>query len=170
MEFKNISLQIESKLYKTFLLSLQLSGESPDSAIEKCLRWYISNIFTKTSKEYSPTEEHQEKKSFYGTGIKRIAKWALNTNQYNHKIIKAFFLAESSSSEVTLSQLEKICSDSTNKELYVPTFKNNYAQMKFDGPKSHGKIFEDDGNRVWIWEDAKETLLKYKKHFLVKQK
>lgn len=22
--------------------------------------------------------------------------------------------------------------------------------MKIDGPKSHGKVFEDDGERVWI--------------------
>lgn len=33
---------------------------------------------------------------------------------------------------------------------YGLTFRNNYAQMKIDGPKSHGKVFEDDGERVWL--------------------
>ena len=26
------------------------------------------------------------------------------------------------------------------------------SKMKLDGSKSHGKVFEDDGERVWIWE------------------
>ena len=44
--------------------------------------------------------------------------------------------------------MKKLRSDKDHPELYVPTFKNNYLQMKIDGPKSHGKIFEDDGVRV----------------------
>ncbi len=28
------------------------------------------------------------------------------------------------------------------------TFKNNYSQMKLDDLGSHGKVFEDDGDRV----------------------
>lgn len=37
--------------------------------------------------------------------------------------------------------------------------------MKLDGPKSHGKVFEDDGNRVWIWSEVEETLFQYKASF-----
>ena len=47
-----------------------------------------------------------------------------------------------------MSMMERLCSDKEHPELYVPTFKNNYSQMKIDGPKSHGKVFEDDGERV----------------------
>ena len=47
--------------------------------------------------------------------------------------------------EATLNMMERLCSDKERPDLYVPTFKNNYSQMKLDGPKSHGKVFEDDG-------------------------
>lgn len=61
--------------------------------------------------------------------------------------------------------MENLCSERNNQELYVPTFKNNYSQMKLDGPKSHGKIFEDDGENVWVWSEVEETLMKYKNSF-----
>ena len=37
--------------------------------------------------------------------------------------------------------------------------------MKIDGPKSHGKVFEDDGERVWIWSEVEKVLLQYKNSF-----
>ena len=58
--------------------------------------------------------------------------------------------------------MERLCSDKDHPELYVPTFKNNYSQMKIDGPKSYGKVFEDDGERVWIWSEVETVLLQYK--------
>ena len=63
--------------------------------------------------------------------------------------------------------MEKLCSDKERSELYVPTFRNNYAQMKIDGPKSHGKVFEDDGDCVWIWKEVEEVLRSHKNSFLV---
>lgn len=53
----------------------------------------------------------------------------------------------------------------TNPELYEPTFRNNYSQMKLDGPKSHGKVFEDDGEKVTIWHEVENTLTRYKSSF-----
>lgn len=41
----------------------------------------------------------------------------------------------------------------------------NYSQMKLDGPKSHGKVFEDDGETVTIWREVEDTLMKYKSSF-----
>ena len=37
--------------------------------------------------------------------------------------------------------------------------------MTFDGPRSHGKVFEDDGENVWIWEEIKPRLMQYKDAF-----
>ena len=66
--------------------------------------------------------------------------------------------------------MERLCSDKEHPELYVPTFRNNYSQMKLDGPKSLGKVFEDDGNRVWIWSEVEDTLLQYKASFYQREK
>lgn len=57
-----------------------------------------------------------------------------------------------------LAQWKNYAATKNARELYVPTFRNNYAQMKIDGPKSHGKVFEDDGDRVWIWKEVEEVL------------
>ena len=91
--------------------------------------------------------------------------WALKPNQYNHKIIKSYFMSIDIAENATIVMMERLCSDKNRPDLYVPTFKNNYSQMKLDGPKSHGKVFEDDGNHVWIWNEVEETLMQYKSEF-----
>lgn len=50
-------------------------------------------------------------------------------------------------------------------ELYVPTFRNNYYQMKIDGAKTYGKVFEDDGTIVRIWSEVEGILMEYKCYF-----
>jgi len=41
--------------------------------------------------------------------------------------------------------------------------------LKIDGPKSHVKVFEDDGDNVWIWQEVEEVLLKYKSSIYVSE-
>ena len=64
-----------------------------------------------------------------------------------------------------MQELEELCSREEVPELYVPKFRNNYAQMKIDGAKTYGKVFEDDGKVVSIWNEVRETLLEYKSQF-----
>ena len=64
-----------------------------------------------------------------------------------------------------LYQLEELCSREDVPELYVPTFRNNYAQMKIDGAKTYGKVFEDDGKVVSIWDEVEGILVEYKSYF-----
>lgn len=91
--------------------------------------------------------------------------WELKAEQYNHKIIIAYFGAIGIAGQTTIALMESLCSDKEHSQLYVPTFKNKYSQMKLDGPKSQGKVFEDDGENVWIWSEVEETLIKYKSSF-----
>ena len=67
--------------------------------------------------------------------------------------------------QATITMMEQLCNDKDHPELYVPSFKNNYSQMKLDGPKSHGKVFEDDGENVWIWSEIEDMLMRYKRSF-----
>ena len=130
-------------------------GESSDEAANACLRWYIAQAFENASKEYTPkvSKQTDDNKDFYGKALQRIPMWALKPNQYNHKIIKAYFMSIDIAGEATLIMMERLCSDKERPDLYVPTFRNNYSQMKLDGPKSHGKVFEDDGECVMIWDE-----------------
>ena len=38
--------------------------------------------------------------------------------------------------------------------------------MKLDGPKSHGKVFEDDGDRVWVWKEVEDVLRRHRDSFM----
>ena len=147
---KNISFTIDSDVYEKFNIALTLSGETSDEAADACLRWYIAQAFGNVSKEYTPRATRtidSNEKDFYGKAIQRIPMWALKPNQYNHKIIKAYFMSVDIAGEATLNMMERLCSDKERPDLYVPTL-GTTTQMKLDGPKSHGKVFEDDGDRV----------------------
>lgn len=164
---KNITFTVDSDVYEKFNIALSLSRELSDEAANACLRWYIAQAFGNASKVYTPkaTKQTDTNKDFYGKALQRIPMWALKPNQYNHKIIKAYFMSIDIAEHATLMMMERLCSNKDRPDLYVPTFRNNYAQMKLDGPKSHGKVFEDDSDRVWIWDEVEETLMQYKSSF-----
>jgi hypothetical protein len=131
-----------------------------------------AQAFGNVSKEYTPRQQGYlivQIKIFTVRQFNAYQCGRLKPSQYNHKIIKAYFMAEHIAGEATLLMMERLCSDNQRPDLYVPTFKNNYSQMKLDGPKSHGKVFEDDGDRVWIWDEVEETLMKYKNSFYVEE-
>lgn len=166
---RNITVSINEDVYEKFCLAMKLTKDSENQAIETCLRWYIAKTFEKASQDYNPKavarKTADESNDYYGKAIQRIPVWALKPTQYNHKIIRAYFEAVDIAGQATIAMMERLCSDKEYPELYVPTFKNNYSQMKLDGPKSHGKVFEDDGENVWIWSEVKETLMKNKFSF-----
>jgi len=166
---RNITISINEDIYEKFCLAMNLTKDTENTAIETCMRWYIAKTFEKASQVYNPKtvarQNEDINKDFYGKAIQRIPIWAVKPNQYNHKIIRAYFKAVAATGRATIDMMERLCSDENNLELYVPTFKNNYSQMKLDGPKSHGKVFEDDGDSVWIWSEVEEVLMKYKTNF-----
>jgi len=166
---KKVTFEVDADVYEKFCIALNLTNETQDTAVENCMRWYIAKIFEKVSQDYNPEaiakDNEDVNKDFYGKANQRIPVWAVKPNQYNHKIIRAYFKAVAATGRATIDMMERLCSDKNNPELYVPTFKNNYSQMKLDGPKSHGKVFEDDGETVTIWHEVEDTLMKYKSSF-----
>lgn len=166
---KKISLTIEDDIYEKFCLALHLTKEEETKAVETCLKWYIAKTFEKVSQEYEPElvgkEDGKRKGNFYAKAVKRISVWAKRPEQYCHKIIRGFFQCQERYGQVLLNDLEEICSQEEDAELFVPTFRNNYAQMKIDGAKTYGKVFEDDGKIVSIWSEVEEVLMEYKKYF-----
>ena len=166
---RSVTFTVDADVYEKFCIALNLANETQEAAVESCMRWYIAKTFEKASQDYnSKTTTKQNKdtnKDFYGKANQRIPVWAVKPNQYNHKIIRAYFMAVTATGRATIDAMERLCSDENNPELYVPTFKNNYSQMKFDRPKSHGKVFEDDGETVTIWHEVEDTLMRFKSSF-----
>ena len=58
------------------------------------------------------------------------------------------------------------CDGNGNPALYVKRFSGNYASMKTEAGNSHGKVFEDDGNRAWIWDVVAPKCLQLRERFL----
>jgi hypothetical protein len=166
---KSVTFIVDADVYEKFCIALHLTNETKDVALENCMRWYIAKTFEKASQTYNlktiAKQNDDINKDFYGKAIQRIPVWAVKPNQYNHKIIRAYFKAVEINGNATIDIMEQLCSDRDNPDMYVPTFKNNYSQMKLDGPKSHGKVFEDDGETVTIWPEVEDILMRYKSSF-----
>lgn len=166
---KSVTFTVDADVYDKFCIALNLTNETQDTAVESGMRWYIAETFDKASQAYNPKtvarQNEDTNRDFYGKANQRIPVWAVKSKQYNHKIIRAYFKAVVATGRATIDMMERLCSDESNLELYVPTFKNNYSQMKLDGPKSHGKVFEDNGETVTIWNEVEDTLMKYKSSF-----
>ena len=164
-----LKVNIDLALYKRFEMALQLNGDDKEVIISDLLKSYVARIFAQEAAQYdsvSVNEEEQETDVTYGMAIRRIPKWAKKTTQINHKIIRAYFqLAEKG--VVTYNALADYCGDTNNSDVYMSTFGSNFAQMKFDGERSHGKVFEVDENGVvTIWDHVADCLEKHKKYFL----
>jgi hypothetical protein len=49
--------------------------------------------------------------------------------------------------------------------VYVRDFRGNFASMKTDAGKSHGKVFRDDGYNITICPEVLATLEQYRSLF-----
>jgi len=161
-----VRLSIDKDIYDIFQIVLRKSGHNEKEIIESYLLSYMTTQMEKEKrKDLIEPKKYQVIEDYEGKANNRIPTWAHKPNQYNHKIIRAYFTLLKQSSRVTLYNMELLCSDKSKPQLYVPTFKTNYASMKYDGEKSHGRVFEDDGKYVTIWQGVEKTLLNYRSYF-----
>lgn len=84
----------------------------------------------------------------------RLPKWFNNTGQYNSKVLYAFLrLYDPSIGYVSYTSLR-------NEADIGNAFTTNYNQMKIIAEKNHGKVFEQVGDRVYLWENVKDIVLR----------
>ncbi len=163
-----VKMVIDKDIYDIFKGVLSKSGHSEKNVIENLLINYMSNVMGKKkidSNIENCNKFNQEINSYYGKAINKIPYWAKKPDQYNHKIIKSYFEVLKNSPQVFLRNMEVLCSNILRPDLYVPTFKTNYASMKYDGSRSHGKVFIDDGRIVTVWKEVEPVLMKYRDNF-----
>lgn len=167
---KELNIMIDGELKRKFEMALSLNGEEKSEVIEMLLKSYVSRAFAQAAVLYeNESKPVMEKSGYYGKALNKIPKWANKPQQAIYKIIRAFFQLEKEGA-VTYTSLASRCADYVNhSDVYVVSFATVFAQMKFDGEKSYGKIFEvkEDGT-VEIWEHVKPQLVKYKKEFTVR--
>lgn len=102
-----------------------------------------------------------------GKAVGRIPKWAINPDQNNYKIIRAYFQLLNERGLVTRPELEARCqNEAEHPDVYVRDFRGNFASMKTDKGKSHGKVFTDDGYNVRVWSVVAPILEQNRSLFL----
>lgn len=163
---------IDSEVSEKFTLALMLNKEDADFIVEKLMRQYISESFSKASKTFSQPDEQKtipplSSNEDYGKANRKIPGWARKPQQNNHRIIKAFFQLLEESGSVTVEELSERCSNPDEyPETLVTDFKGNFAQMKTDASNSHGKVFITNGDDVEIWDEISDVLMANKKYFV----
>lgn len=94
----------------------------------------------------------------------RIPRWANNPGNINYIIMWAYFKAADIDGEnrVTKEFMQNLC---IQHGLSEKQFKSNFASMKTDSGNNHGKVFEEYGPYVCLWEPIKHIANEHKKYF-----
>lgn len=166
---KDLNILLDEELLKKFEMALTLNNENKETVVDMLLKSYISRAFSQAAALYDNSfDTGVDNNEFYGKALYKIPKWAKKPSQAIYKIIRAYFqLAEAGS--VYYSDLAEYCGDKTREDVYMPSFATNFAQMKFDGEKSYGKVFEvgKDG-LVTIWDYVETQIYNFKESFTMK--
>jgi hypothetical protein len=86
----------------------------------------------------------------------RVPLWFQNKTQINSRILIAYFYLYMQNNQVLYSELEDTAQ--------IETFKNNFDQMCNFGERNHAKVFDKNGNDVFLWEPVKDFIIDcYKK-------
>ena len=165
-EKSKATIQVDYELYEKFSNAIkETKHNSVDDAVMYLMSTYNSFIHNKKLNK-DATEDKKVNKpnsaTYYAKAYERIPIWANKPHQKNSMIVWSFFKAEEIDGFATINLMKGLCIDRGMSE---HQFKINYASMKLDSSNSHGKVFEDDGENVWIWEEIKPRLMQYKNAF-----
>jgi hypothetical protein len=133
IKFEELLIEYHQPVAETFLFLCQ-----------ECHREYdVESEFTATNNN---TEDKEIQKV-----LNRIDRWFRNRNQINSKILYAFInLYKKFDGNVDVHNLAI--------ESRVDTFYSNFTQMKNFGERNHGKIFEQYGSHVYLWEPIEKIV------------
>lgn len=178
---EKVIIRTEPHVYKTKKTDVEQTKEEPDLTdkdLESLMVFAVklktlsnrncdnfSNALDKCLSLYPKPKKNAN--DYHAKALRKIKKWAHSPNQDNHKVIKAYFLAYYEiDSPPTKERMSELCGNPNNSDMYVKNFQSTYASLKADRDTTNGKVFEDDGYHVDIWEVVKDELLKYKDFFL----
>lgn len=162
-----LTFEINEDLSKRFDMALQLTGENKDTVLESLMKAYIVQSFSQTASAYQIEIQENNADKNFAKAVHKIPKWATKPMVIPSKIIRAYLQILEDKGSVSYPELMLRCSDKESyPDEYVATFSNNFAQMKFDDEKSHGKVFEVIGNNIVLWKNIEELIIMNKEKFV----
>ena len=169
---EKFTIEIEEDIIRKFEIALMLANQSKEEIVESLMREYIISKFSGVAMSMGGVEKeivaNKGDTLEYGKALKKIPKWIEKQKQVPYKIIRAFLQLQDEIEYVRVQDLESRCNDEKKyPDVYVPTFSTNFAQMKLDSEKSHGKVFEiTEEGFVCLWDYVKDEILNKKSEFL----
>lgn len=170
-----ISFEIDDKTYRRFRAELIANDEEMGVVMNDMVRRYVEQSLCGELADRSGNNHflfkadgntRKEKVSIEGKAKRKIPVWVVRKN-VPYRIIRAFLiLQENRATPISVDDLEELCTSGRDQSVYVKNFKANFAQMKFDDEKSHGKVFLVNGDEVRLDEDILSTVDQYKPQFL----
>ena len=100
-----------------------------------------------TQKSHNVTEEDEIQKVF-----RKVPRWLKNPDQYNSKILNAFMSLYIKGEPVNIHLLEEAS------KLDSKRFLVNYTQMKIIAEKNHAKVFDEEGDNVYLWKPVSDFI------------
>ncbi len=86
---------------------------------------------------------------------RRLKLWSGRQNQINAKILNAYLRLQRGGKSI-ITEL-----DLRNELPEEQSFETNFTQMKIIAERNHGKIFDQHGERVTIWEPVANDVREY---------
>ena len=139
-----ITLSIDEDLFKKFETALVMKKDNLETAIEKCLNYYISD--TVSIEDF-------------------ILKCANRIEQINYRIIKSYFKAIEIDGKATSERMKFLCSNLKEYPgLYI--YNSNGFDEHYEKLKNENKIFFENDSEVKIVPEVVPILEKYKSQFV----
>ncbi len=162
-----LTFDVNDDLAARFEMALQLTGENKSTAIESLMKAYVVQNFSRAASAYQDETPASDTDKNHAKALHKIPKWASKPMVIPSKIIRAYLQLLDENGSVSYPELLLRCSDKENHpDEFVGTFANNFAQMKFDDEKSHGKVFEVIGNQqIILWKNVEGELMSHKEKF-----
>ena len=184
----SINLQINEDLFNRFEAALVLTKDNLETAIEKSMNYYISDVaktLTRSNGDIKINKVNKDNRNASNDVDKSqiierfIRKWASGIGQINRIIIKSYFKAIELDGKATVGKMKELCSNKNEYPslyIYKPNgFENYYRQMKsgfvhdgnVDSDRSiDGKVFWESEQEVRLLNEVAPAIEKYKKYFV----
>ncbi len=155
---------IEAKLNKlrefletaAFMVSKGDSEKEAHSLIVNCLV-VVSEVQGLLEKPKLPELSPKSDRVEVNKVNRRLRLWARRQDQINSKILNAFL-------KLKRSGKEKITEIDLKNELpQEQSFESNFAQMKVIADKNHGKVFDQFGDVISLWDPVVPGIDEYEK-------
>jgi hypothetical protein len=91
---------------------------------------------------------------------RRLKLWAYRPDQINSRILTAYLTLERQGvSPITENDL----TNAVGGQLSISSFSSNLLQMRISAERNHGKVFDQNGEKVTLWPPVESVIREYEK-------